>query len=506
MLRGLLIVLGIVVVLLAGWMIAGLWRRRQTGGAWNSFRDWVRKPEWKASMSDYFAMREAAVEELSRRPPEELVEMLLDSDFDIARRAIEAGGVRMVPALLAAITDPRFRKPCGGAEQGGGGGLWERKEPLETVLDCLVPLAPEEAGPLVAPLVRDPSKAIRLEAARVIGAIGSDACVEPFVTACRADNDDLAARAMIGVMWGRKANRYSPRFRTAAFEAIVPWVDESRGYIGDYPARCLLVLDRTRAIELLTSSQYLVAGSKAIGTILRSLREADVVVNEGQLLGLASALECMEMDYRNSSALAEVYRLLGRCNSADAEAALQRGAASSSADVREGVAEARLTREGIDCPFEFAGNRWDEGGWESLSAPQRHVMAVRILIDQVNNGGISQFLINSSGRRWRDAIEGFRAMGCSRDAEMFQQVADMFGPAGPSVDDETRHKKLSELLPDDGDGPFEPLEKEFYEDRGGRVARLLEYALANAEHFREPGGTRGQALDKAKGAEAKDRT
>jgi hypothetical protein len=499
MLRGLLIVSGILLVLLAFWTIVFFWRRRHTGGGWNSFRDWVRKPEWKASMSDYFAMREAAVEELSRRPPEELVEMLLDSDFDIARRAIEAGGVRMVPALLAAITDPRFRKPCGDAEQGGGGSLWERKEPLETVLDCLVPLAPEEAGPLVAPLVQDPSKAIRRQAARVIGAIGSDACVAPFAIACR-DELHLATSAMIGIQRGEKAKRFTPRFRAAAFEAIVPWVDLSRGYFGDYPARCLLVLDRTRAIELLTSSQYMVAGSTALRMILSSLREADVIVNEGQLLGLASALECMEMDNRNNSALAEVYRLLGRCNSADAEAALQRGAASSSADVREGVAKARLTREGIDCPFEFAGNRWDEGGWESLSAPQRHVMAVRILIDQVNNGGISQFLINSSGRRWREAIEGFKAMGCSRDAEMFQQVADMFGPAGPSVDDDTRHKKLSELLPDDGDGPFEPLEKEFYEDRGGRVARLLEYALANAEHFREPGGT------KAKGAEAEDRT
>ena len=79
MLRGLLIVLGILVVLLAVWMIVGYWRRRLSGGGWNSFRDWVRKPEWKASMSDYFAMREAAVEELSRRPPEELVEMLLDN-------------------------------------------------------------------------------------------------------------------------------------------------------------------------------------------------------------------------------------------------------------------------------------------------------------------------------------------------------------------------------------------------------------------------------------------
>lgn len=502
MLRGLLIVSGILVVLLAGWMIAGLWRRRQTGGGWNSFRDWVRKPEWKASMSGFFARREAAVEELSELPPEFLVESLLDSDVevvDVVSRAINESGARMVPALLAAITDPRFRLPRGGDGQEGEGSKQKPDEPLAAVLDCLVPLAPEEAGPLVAPLVRDPSKAIRREAARVIGAIGSDACVEPFVTACRADNDDLAARAMIGVMWGEKANRYSPRFRTAAFEAIVPWVDESRGYIGDYPARCLLVLDRTRAIELLTSSQYLVAGSKALGTILRSLREADVVVNEGQLLGLASALECMEMGYSNSSALAEVYRLLGRCNSADAEAALQRGAASSSADVREGVAGARLTRAGITSPFEFAGNRWNEGGWESLSAPQRHVMAVRILIDEVTNGGISQFLVNSSGRRWREAIEGFRAMGCSRDAEMFQQVADMFGPAGPSVDDDTRHKKLSELLPDDGDGPFGPLDKEFYEDRGSREARLLEYVLANADHFREPGGT------KAKGAEAEHR-
>ena len=86
------------------------------------FMDYVRNPALALALKDEFDMRDAEVTALAKRPSHRLVEMMLqDPDqFGTPTRAICEAGPRIVPALLAAISDPRFQRATAEGYVGGG--------------------------------------------------------------------------------------------------------------------------------------------------------------------------------------------------------------------------------------------------------------------------------------------------------------------------------------------------------------------------------------------------
>ncbi|MDE0934603.1 MAG: hypothetical protein OSA89_01700 [Mariniblastus sp.] len=101
------------------------------------FMDYVRNPALALALKDEFDMRDAEVTALAKRPARRLVEMLLqDPDqFGTPTRAICEAGPQAVPALLAAITDPRFREPPPVDTSGVS------RLPIAGVLSCLEDLS-----------------------------------------------------------------------------------------------------------------------------------------------------------------------------------------------------------------------------------------------------------------------------------------------------------------------------------------------------------------------------
>ena len=69
---------------------------------------------------------------------------------------------------------------------------------------------------------------------------------------------------------------------------------------------------------------------------------------------------------------------------------------------------------------------------------------------EVNNGGHKQFYRNSSGIVWRDAIEGFEAIGVPRGAEILAIAARRLG-GDPSLDRTERNDQLKQHHPDFAD-------------------------------------------------------
>jgi HEAT repeat protein len=443
------------------------------------FLEYVRNPKAAKHLSEDLDNWKAEVARAATRPPKELVAMLLEDagPLSLPCRAIEAAGPDVVPALLEAVADPRFR----GGKQVGPFGL--PQEPLEAVLSCLANYAPPESIPAVAPLVDDASDDIRKQAASLLGSIGSDDAIPLLQRLLSDENEYVRNYAMRGIMTAINAGRTTARFRAAMYEAIKPLAfRRDRTVSGDAP-RCLLLIDRQAAIAYLTDENNLSVGRENLHYVLRALREENVEISEAHLLRMVTEIESVASKHPNDRVLGELLRLLARFNSDAARGAIQRGMQHASRHVRESAAKAVADAVDLANPLAAAWDRLKSHGWDGLSTAQRHVLAVRILINEVKNGGFLQYFVNDSGNHWRDAADGLSAIGGTTDRKLLEEVVGRFGAQPPSEDRDTRHEQVARLARR-SNRPFESIERRFYEDADDREVLLLKYVVQHADEFR----------------------
>jgi len=122
-------------------------------------------------------------------------------------------------------------------------------------------------------------------------------------------------------------------------------------------------------------------------------------------------------------------------------------------------------------------------GLTSLSRLQRDALCVMNFQAELNNGGMHQYLLNSSGDLAQETPEVFRRMGADEAALILEEANAFFGPSGPSMDRELRMAALL-ALPKDAEDRIDALSKEFYdaEDHGLSLADLFEaYVLSQRD-------------------------
>jgi hypothetical protein len=114
-------------------------------------------------------------------------------------------------------------------------------------------------------------------------------------------------------------------------------------------------------------------------------------------------------------------------------------------------------------------------GVAALSRLQRDALCVMNFQAELNNGGMHQYLLNSSGDFAKETPEVFRRIGADEAARILHEANDFFGPGGPPTDRETRIEDLL-AFPKDTEDRIHALSKEFYdaEDRGLSLADLLD--------------------------------
>jgi hypothetical protein len=100
-------------------------------------------------------------------------------------------------------------------------------------------------------------------------------------------------------------------------------------------------------------------------------------------------------------------------------------------------------------------------------------------MSEVNNGGHDQFYDNSTGIVWKDAREGFIAIGAKEVAAIIDESSRRLGGA-PSLDRGERQGQLERFNPqfDDLDNKFFRLDKKLNYER-----KLMEYIRANRKKF-----------------------
>lgn len=117
-------------------------------------------------------------------------------------------------------------------------------------------------------------------------------------------------------------------------------------------------------------------------------------------------------------------------------------------------------------------------GFEQMPEPARHVFAVWWCDAEVCNGGFHQFFFNSTGVLAPEALEGFRAVGLLRCAELLEIAMGKFDEPYPR-DRDAREAAL-EALARDGEkrsewDPFYEFDDRYYNEiKGGRLFECLD--------------------------------
>jgi hypothetical protein len=198
---------------------------------------------------------------------------------------------------------------------------------------------------------------------------------------------------------------------------------------------------------------------------------------------LIESLETKEMKYPWTYALGEALRLLGQQQRDEDRDFLRSRTAHSEERVAQGAASGLLCSFGLDG---FEQRIWDaeeRSGYEALSERQRFYNAVFMCDAEINNGGLAQYFVNSSGDHWRDAVAGFKAMGSKERFGILQEAIAIFGSDGVPKDQSVRQQQLSKLYRRD-DTIFDELNSRYNESTEVVEVLTARFVLANPEDFR----------------------
>lgn len=100
-------------------------------------------------------------------------------------------------------------------------------------------------------------------------------------------------------------------------------------------------------------------------------------------------------------------------------------------------------------------------GYAGLSEPERTFLCVWNLEAEVNNGGFSQFFLNSSGDHSMATPAALRQVGAPEMAALLEQAMKPFGPSGPASNRGQRSKAI-EALPSSVREEWGRLDSAFY--------------------------------------------
>lgn len=86
-----------------------------------------------------------------------------------------------------------------------------------------------------------------------------------------------------------------------------------------------------------------------------------------------------------------------------------------------------------------------EEDYRKLSRRDRYLCDVIWFEDQVMNGGVDQFLYNSTGDHVSETLEALKAVGAEEAHRLLKHACDLFPDGRPSANLKTRHDQLREI-------------------------------------------------------------
>jgi HEAT repeat protein len=209
-----------------------------------------------------------------------------------------------------------------------------------------------------------------------------------------------------------------------------------------------------------------------------------VAIPAVQLLGLLEDIRTDVSTYPNHYTYGEALYALAAAGDPRAEGLIREAMGGGNDRLAKRAADALGMLSGLSDPFGVVARRYDIGGLDALMAPQRHFFCASVFRNEVSNGGLAQYFVNSWGDHARAALAGLEAIGAIHAASVLRRAMAMFGPGGPSLDRDDRHEQMASLT-DEQDDEMEALTAALFRDEDRVASRLLEYAREHFSYFIE---------------------
>ena len=353
--------------------------------------------------------------------------------------------------------------------------------PFNRACDILGDEPPQEAVAALAPFLNDPSEQIRKDAALAIAKTGA-AEIIPHVRKAFSDADEyVRSYALMGLEFSLNRDGLAESVPGELFSDVKTLL--KKGHNSDKAADILFRLDSEEAKDYFLSSDVFRADSRIVHEVLETLANAKVPVHRELLLGLISALDTSDLKYPRTYALGEALRLLGQIQNPEDREFLSARLTHSEDRVAEGAAAGLLCSHGLEGFEQRIWESEEKSGYDSLPDHQRYYSAVFMCDAEINNGGLAQYFVNSSGDHWRDALAGLEAIGSKVRLGVVREAISLFGPDGPSEDRDNRQEQLSKIYKKN-DSIFEALETRYYNSAEVVEVLATRFVLANPDSFR----------------------
>lgn len=353
--------------------------------------------------------------------------------------------------------------------------------PFNRACDLLGDAPPREAVGLLAPFLNDRSEEIRKDAVLAIAKTGTEEII-PYVRKAFADSDEyVRSYALMGIEFALERDGLAEAVPAMLFDSVKDLLEKGRN--ADKAVGVLFRFNSGKAKDYFLSDKVFGPDSEIIYSVLSTLSSAGVSVPRERLLKLISAFDAGELKYPRSYALGGALRLLGQMNNPGDRDLLLSRLTHADEQVAQGAAAGLLCLSGLEGFEQRIWNSENKSGYESLPEHQRFYSAVFMCDAEINNGGLAQYFMNSSGDHWRDGVAGLEAMGFQERLDVLKEAIALFGADGPSDDREKRHIQLSKLYKKN-DAIFDELESRYYGSSEVVEVVATRFVLANPDSFR----------------------
>lgn len=459
--------------------------RRSDEGSWG-FKEVVKNPELWEEMEKARERQDRAVEAAKTWTEERITKAVKHFVFEVESSAKASGeqkillslGEKTHAAIFQILSEDSVRKELTVPT----GTNLVPEAPINRVCKLLDKSAPVKVVELLAPFLDDNSYHVRASLSLVIGSVGAPICI-PLLKRTLADPEDhVRSFALIGLDRAVRDRCLDESCKRELFADMQRLVAEGKN--ADGATRLLLVFNEKRGSEFLLSPEILTPSSKSLHHALVALLDHNIAVPRDRLLVLIKQLETSDLKYPKDYAMGSALRQLSEHQVLEDRQLLEEYTNHSNRQIAEGAASGLIVHNGLKGFSERIERKEESGGIQALSINQRYYVAVFELDGEVNNGGLSQYFVNSSGDHWRDALAGLEAMGFKERTAILREAVGAFGTTtGPSANRDQRQDQLAKLERRN-EHVFDDLDNRYFDCKEMVEVKTVQYVLHNPDGFK----------------------
>lgn len=455
-----------------------VYRRWQLYGL-SDFHRWLKDPDYRRAIEEDFAKRRSVTvpDDVSDATIRSWVMALAGiGDEPYARERLRLVGPKATVPLIEALSHPAFLMDLPDDSP-------STKNGLDEVFGLLRDIAPSEAVPHLAKFADHHDVRRVKEAALLLGCIADSGGLPALIKALHHDDDYVRSYALMGLEEARLKCRGVTAFWRGIYPNVVPLIDREDSSTNAYAPLLVVSIEPDDGLQLLLTN-YCTKANKRLHYTLAAIRTTKGDVPSAVMDRLLADLEPVCTAYPWNYSLAELLRLMAHRRYPQAEELALRYINHAEGVIREGAADALVLLRGMADPVAVVFDIVDAQGFEVLTEPQRTVYVVRRLVDEVNNGGLAQYLGNGSGDHANEAAASLDRIGAKELAGHLRRVLKAaFGSTGPSTIRDKRMGQIAKMTKAQ-DAEIEGFDQHLYKGPEQIETLMMKYAIQHADDFK----------------------